>query len=117
VPQERNAARTRITQSFVELAHAARVSLLEQRFAPIACEVNQPVTAIVNYARSATMWLMRQESNLGEVAACLTRIVMSGDRTTNVIKRVKILANKCVALAENFSPSEITEDAFGVREP
>jgi PAS domain S-box-containing protein len=111
---ERNQSRARIEQTSAELAHAARVSLLGQLAASITHEVNQPLTAILNHARSATSWISREEPNLVEVSSSLTRIVANGNRAAEVIKRVKALARKTVTPAESFNLAEIVDDAFGL---
>lgn len=111
---ERNVSRARIEQTSADLAHAARVSLLGQLSASIAHEVNQPLTAILNYARSGERWLSREEPDLTEVSSSLQRIVINGNRAAEVIKRVKALAKKTVTPAENFSLPEIVEDALGL---
>lgn len=111
---ERNVSRARIEQTSAELAHAARVSLLGQLSASIAHEVNQPLTAILNYARSGERWLSREEPDLTEVSSSLQRIVTNGNRAAEVIKRVKTLAKKTVTPAADFSLPEIVEDALGL---
>ncbi|MHA6204683.1 PAS domain-containing sensor histidine kinase [Dyella soli] len=111
---ERNLSRARIEQTSAELAHAARVSLLGQLSASIAHEVNQPLTAILNYARSGERWLLREEPDLTEVSSSLQRIVTNGNRAAEVIKRVKALAKKTVTPAASFSLPEIVEDALGL---
>ena len=111
---ERNQSRARIEQTSAELAHAARVSLLGQLSASITHEVNQPLTAILNHARSATSWISRDEPNLAEVSSSLTRIVANGNRAADVIKRVKALARKTATPAESFNLADVVEDAFGL---
>lgn len=111
---EQNLSRARIEQTSAELAHAARVSLLGQLSASIAHEVNQPLTAILNYARSGERWLSREEPDLTEVSSSLQRIVTNGNRAAEVIKRVKTLAKKTVTPAASFSLPEIVEDALGL---
>ncbi|WP_266183245.1 PAS domain-containing sensor histidine kinase [Dyella humicola] len=109
---ERNVSRARIEQTSAELAHAARVSLLGQLSASITHEVNQPLTAILNYARSGERWLSREEPDLIEVSSSLQRIVTNGNRAAEVIKRVKTLAKKAVTPAASFSLPEIVDDAL-----
>ena len=56
-----------------------------QLTASIAHEVNQPLSAIINYAKSGKRWLGRDEPELGEVADCLDHIVANGTRAANVM--------------------------------
>ncbi|MGK9235340.1 PAS domain-containing protein [Inquilinus limosus] len=111
---ERNEARARIERSSAELAHAGRVSLLGQLAASIAHEVNQPLTAIVNYGRSARRWLNRPQPDLEEVAGCVDRIVSNATRAADVVSRVRSLARKVAPQPEPVDLSELIEDALAL---
>jgi len=91
---ERNEARARLEQASAELAHAARVSTLGQLAASIAHEVNQPLSAIITYGKSAKRWLARPEPDMAETVNCLDQIVANGSRAADVIARVRTLARK-----------------------
>ncbi|MBO9712387.1 ATP-binding protein [Sphingomonas sp.] len=111
---ERNEARARIEQTSAELAHAARVSMLGQLAASIAHEVNQPLTAIVNYGKSAKRWLSRDEPDLGELDLCLDRIVSNSTRAADVIGRVRGLARKAAPQTEPLDLIELSEEAMAL---
>lgn len=111
---ERNEARARLEQTMAELAHAGRVSILGQLAASIAHEVNQPLTAIINYGKSAKRWLSRPEPEIDELTECLERIVASGVRAAEVISRVRSLARKEVPRSEPLNVSELVEDALNL---
>lgn len=109
---ERNEARTRLEQMSAELAHAGRVSMLGQLAASIAHEVNQPLTAIVNYGKSGGRWLNRPEPDLGEVQACLDKIVAGASRAAAVIDRVRGLARKAAPQSDALDLAELADDAI-----
>jgi len=111
---ERNETRARIAQTSAELAHASRVSLLGQLAASITHEVNQPLTAIINYGKSGLSWMSRPEPDLAETATCLARVVDNGNRAADVIRRVKALARKTTPEAECFNVKELVADALGL---
>jgi len=111
---ERNEARARVEQTSAELAHAARVSILGQLAASIAHEVNQPLTAIINYGKSGRRWLSRPEPDLGEVGGCLEKIVSNGTRAADVIGRVRTLARKAAPQTEPLNLAELVEDAMAL---
>lgn len=113
---ERDEARARIAQASAELAHAARVSTLGQLTASIAHEVNQPLSAIINYAKSGKRWLGRDEPELGEVADCLDHIVANGTRAAAVIARVRGLARNAAPQAEPLIIEELVQDALALVE-
>ncbi|MDF0544267.1 ATP-binding protein [Sphingobium sp. H39-3-25] len=91
---ERNRAQTRLAQSQAELTHVSRVTTLGQLAASIAHEVNQPLSAIITYARSGKRWLAREAPDAQEVSDCLDHIGSNGTRAADVIARVRDLALK-----------------------
>lgn len=91
---ERNRAQTRLAQSQAELAHMSRITTLGQMAASIAHEVNQPLSAIITYAKSGKRWLAREAPNASEVADCLDHIASNGGRAADVIARIRDLARK-----------------------
>ncbi|MET0308415.1 MAG: ATP-binding protein [Sphingomonas sp.] len=91
---ERNRTQTRLAQSQAELAHVARVTMLGQLAASIAHEVNQPLSAIITYAKSGKRWLAREAPEAAEVSDCLDHIASNGTRAADVIARIRDLARK-----------------------
>ncbi|WP_421696100.1 sensor histidine kinase [Aestuariivirga sp.] len=91
---ERNRAQARLAQSQAELTHIARVTTLGQLAASIAHEVNQPLSAIITYAKSGRRWLAREAPDAAEVGDCLDHIASNGIRAADVIARVRDLARK-----------------------
>ena len=91
---ERNRAQARLAQSQAELTHMARVTTLGQLAASIAHEVNQPLSAIITYAKSGRRWLAREAPDAAEVGDCLDHIAANGTRAADVIARVRDLARK-----------------------
>jgi two-component system, LuxR family, sensor kinase FixL len=72
----------------------SRVMTLGQIAASIAHEVNQPLTAIITYAKSGRRWMARKEPDYGEVTNCLDQIAANGSRAAEVIARIRDLARK-----------------------
>src|SRR5207253_10541123 len=75
-------------------AHANRVITMGHLAASIAHEVNQPVAAIVANAHAALRWLDAHPPDLGEVRQALRGIIEDGNRTGEVIGRIRGLINK-----------------------
>lgn len=94
---ERNRAQARLAQAQAELAHVSRVTMLGQMAASIAHEVNQPLSAIITYAKSGKRWLAREAPQAGEVSDCLDHIASNGVRAAAVIARIRGLARKADA--------------------
>jgi C4-dicarboxylate-specific signal transduction histidine kinase len=77
-----------------KLGQMNRVATAGELSASIAHEVNQPLTAIINYAGAALRWLERPAPDLGEVRTSLEDIVSQGHRASEVIGNVRAMFNK-----------------------
>jgi PAS domain S-box-containing protein len=77
-----------------ELAHVTRVTMLGEMTASISHEVSQPLAAVVNAAAACRRWLDGGTPNLDEARCAVDWIVNEGNRASEVIRRVRALANK-----------------------
>lgn len=82
----------RLRQAQTELAHASRITILGQLATSIAHEVNQPLAAIITYAKSGRRWLAQEAPDAVEVADCLDHVVTNGTRSALIIERIRTLA-------------------------
>ncbi|MBA1138667.1 PAS domain S-box protein [Mesorhizobium sp. CCANP35] len=113
---ERNEARSKLEQASAELAHAARVSTLGQLAASIAHEVNQPLSAIITYGKSAKRWLAKSEPDVAEVANCLDQIVSNGSRAADVITRMRALARNGQVQVETLHLCRLINESIALVE-
>src|SRR6202166_729622 len=77
-----------------ELAHVTRVTTLGEMTASIAHEVNQPIAAVVANAEACLRWLDRGTPDLDAVRRSVEWVIDDGNRASEVIRRVRALANK-----------------------
>jgi C4-dicarboxylate-specific signal transduction histidine kinase len=77
-----------------ELAHVTRVTTLGEMTASIAHEVNQPLAAVVANAEACLRWLDRGTPDLDAARRSVEWIIDDGNRASEVIRRVRALANK-----------------------
>ena len=91
---ERVEAEQQLHVSQVQLAHAARVSMLGELAASVAHEVNQPLTAILANAKAGRRWLSRPQPDIDEAMAALDGIVQASERAGEVIRRIRALARR-----------------------
>jgi PAS domain S-box-containing protein len=77
-----------------ELAHVTRVTTLGEMTASIAHEINQPLTAVVANAEACLRWLDRETPDLDAARRSVEWIIDDGNRASEVIRRVRALANK-----------------------
>lgn len=111
---ERNEARLKLQQAAAELAHATRVSTLGQLSASLAHEINQPLAAIITYAKSGKRWLTRDNPDLGEVTNCFEHIVTNGGRASQVVKRIRNLARSAEARQEALPIDHLIENSIAL---
>jgi C4-dicarboxylate-specific signal transduction histidine kinase len=88
------ASEQRLLDAQLELARVTRVTTLGELTASIAHEVNQPLAAVVNAAAACRRWLDGATPNLDEARCAVDWIVNEGKRASEVIRRVRALANK-----------------------
>ncbi|MFE8873220.1 PAS domain S-box protein [Acetobacter persici] len=91
---ERNQAQMKLRAAQSEMAHADRITTLGQLTVSIAHEVNQPLSAIITFARSGQRWLERPRPDVEEALICFDQIVASGSRAGDIITRVRALTRK-----------------------
>jgi PAS domain S-box-containing protein len=88
------ASEERLLDAQMELARVTRVTTLGELTASIAHEVNQPLAAVVNAAVACRRWLDGNTPNLDEARSAVGWIIKEGNRASEVIRRVRALANK-----------------------
>lgn len=84
----RNCTQVRLKKVDADLTQIARCTTLEEFAATVAHEVNQPLSAIITYAKSGQRWLAHDIPNTKEMADCFTHIASNGVRAENIISRM-----------------------------
>jgi signal transduction histidine kinase len=79
---------------FEALAHVTRIMTMGALTGSIAHEVNQPLAAVVTNGNACLRWLARAEPDLEEARAAVERIIRDGHRASEVIRRLRALAQK-----------------------
>ena len=88
------ASEQRLVDAQMELARVTRVTTLGELTASIAHEVNQPLAGVVANAHACLNWLDRETPNLETARRSLKWVIEDGHRASEVIRRVRTLANK-----------------------
>jgi PAS domain S-box-containing protein len=89
-----NHAEEALRKAQAELAHVTRVTMLGEMTASIAHEVSQPLAAVVSNAEACLRWLDRETPDLNAAHRSVEWIIDDGSRASEVIRRVRALANK-----------------------
>jgi PAS domain S-box-containing protein len=105
-------AEKRLHDAHGELARVSRVTTLGELSASIAHEVSQPLAAIVGHGEACLRWLEHHPVRHEEVRASVTRIVNDGQRATEVIRRIRMLATKGVAQKASLDLNDVINDVI-----
>ncbi len=89
----RKRAEAEAQERFVELAHVLRVATVNEMAASLAHELNQPLAAIINYARGCARRLEAGQSGEG-LARVQEDIVAEALRAAEVIRRLRQFLRK-----------------------
>jgi two-component system, LuxR family, sensor kinase FixL len=104
------------------LRQTLRLAAAGEMAGAIAHEVNQPLTALGNYGRSAQMLLARHPGGPPELQQVLDKMLLEADRAADVVRRLRDFFRagttrlEPIALAELLSSARrIAESAIGAR--
>jgi PAS domain S-box-containing protein len=100
-----------------ELAHVTRVTMLGEMTASISHEVNQPLSAVVSAAGACLRWLDRDIPNLDEARRAVDWIIKEGNRASEVVRRVRALANKTSTEKVPVDVSDVAKEAVELMRP
>jgi C4-dicarboxylate-specific signal transduction histidine kinase len=71
------------------LRQTLRLAAAGEMAGAIAHEVNQPLTAVANYGRSAQMLLERGQSGSAQIQEIIGKILSEADRASEVVRRLR----------------------------
>jgi PAS domain S-box-containing protein len=97
-----------------ELSHVTRVTTLGEMTASIAHEVNQPLAAVLNAAAACLRWLDRATPDLDEARSAVKWIITEANRASEVIRRVRALAQKTDIEKVPLDVNEVVREVFAL---
>jgi len=89
-----------------------RLTTLGELTASIAHEVNQPLAAVVNAAVACLRWLDRESPDLDEARRAAEWIIKEGNRASEVIRRVRALANRTDIEKVSLDVNDVVREAI-----
>jgi PAS domain S-box-containing protein len=104
----------RLRQAQDDLARVSRLTTMGELTASLAHEVNQPITAAITNASACLRWLTRDHPDLEEARAAASRMLESGKRATEIIKRVRRLFEKGPPLRELVDLNEVIREMIAL---
>jgi PAS domain S-box-containing protein len=103
-------ARETVQEQRDQLAHASRLATMGEMAAGFAHEVNQPLTAITNYARVALRMLAEEAADRELISQTLGKIEAQSHRASEVIRRIRTFVKKPAAGKEVLSVQSLLEE-------
>ncbi|WP_372971041.1 response regulator [Marinobacter sp.] len=103
-------ARNVVQEQREQIAHFSRLTTMGEMAAGVAHEVNQPLTAITNYARVAKRVLAKEEPDHQLLEETLEKIEAQSHRASEVIRRIRRFMKKPAAGKDVLSISALLED-------
>jgi len=97
-----------------ELAHAARLSTIGELTSGIAHEVNQPLTAMVNFAEASLRMLRSGNTDRQKLEDALEQIATQGQRAGRIIRHMRRLARKGESERVEADVSQLVRDVLGL---
>jgi PAS domain S-box-containing protein len=111
VHNERRLALERELSLQRELIHVSRLSAMGTMAATLAHEVNQPLTAIANYAAGCRMLLARDAVDAEEIRADLTAIEESAARAGAIIRQLRNMTQRKAPSRETFDLNDAVRES------
>ncbi|MGD8828186.1 MAG: PAS domain S-box protein [Gammaproteobacteria bacterium] len=91
---DRKSAEQEAHRRLGELAHVSRIASLGEMASGLAHEVNQPLAAVVSYARACLRMLKQGTVDPAMLEDALSQIALQGERAGDIIRHLRQLVHK-----------------------
>src|SRR5262249_3807545 len=108
---ERRRAEERLHQQQAEIAHVLRLRTVEGMAAQLAHEINQPLAAIVNFARGLARRLNGPELDVASAQGVIDQITDEALRAAEVVRRLRAFLRKDEPRKEVCDVRNVVRDA------
>jgi two-component system sensor kinase FixL len=97
-----------------ELAHAARLSTIGELTSGIAHEINQPLTAMVNFAEASLRMLRSGNADAQKLEDAMGQITVQGQRAGHIVRHMRRLARKGESERREADLGRLVRDVLGL---
>src|SRR5215468_4096908 len=108
---ERERAEERVRQQQAELAHMLRLRTVEGMAAQLAHEINQPLSAVVNFARGLARRLSCPELDVASAQRVTDQIFREAMRAAEVVQRLRTFLRKDAPRRELCDARDVVREA------
>jgi PAS domain S-box-containing protein len=114
---ERKRAEEAARNHQAELTHVLRVTSMGEMAAGLAHEINQPLSAIANYAQGSVRRLRANPADVGPVLAVIDDIAAEALRAGEIIRRLRSLIRKEAPRQDWVDVNEVVGEVVRLLEP
>ena len=111
---ERQEAERRIQDLQAELLHASRLSVMGQMASTMAHELNQPLTAVMNYLEAGRQILSSGTGSLERVGEIMEKAIGQAQRAGDVIRRLRGFVSKGETERRIENLNQLVEEALAL---
>jgi two-component system sensor kinase FixL len=98
------------------LAHVARINTMGEMATGIAHELNQPLSAITNYANASKRLIGSGQADLAEILGALDKIVTQAERAGEVIRRLRSMLVRRESNREPVKATQLVREVIRLAE-
>ena len=107
-------AEASVTTLQTRVAHASRVNAMGTMATTMAHELNQPLTAILNYATGALRLLDRPDTDTDIIKQAILSIQESGERAASIIRTLRDLTDRRARAHAEFQLKPVIAEALNL---
>ena len=112
---ESQGTKQRLQQMQAELLHVSRLSAMGQMASALAHELNQPLTAIVNYVRAATRMVQEVDTPRAKrIAEIMEKAHAQTTRAGEIIRRLRDFVEKRQTVRVHENLNKVVEEAIAL---
>ncbi|NNJ92751.1 MAG: PAS domain S-box protein, partial [Gammaproteobacteria bacterium] len=97
-------------QHQTELVHVCRLSTMGEMATGIAHELNQPLSAIMNYAKGSARRIKYDPGETGAILSALDKIAIQANRAAEIIKRMRGMLGKQPAIRDMADLNHLVQE-------
>ena len=113
---DRKRAQSALRQQQEGLAHIGRVNLMAEMAAGLAHELNQPLTAISNYAKAVVLRMESGQAQPEQIKEALNRVAAQALRAGDIIRRLRNFVRRGESHAEAVDVNDAVHEAITLLE-
>ena len=98
------------------LLHVSRMATIGEMAAGVAHELNQPLTAITNYAHACARLLGNPAADRAELEQALAEIALQAARAADIVRRLRALARSQQSARANASINALVREIIDLAE-